>query len=66
MFPPPAGATVVHVIEIWLDAGTPPSGRVVIAPGEEPKPFDGWLQLLRILGDAFAPEPPSGPAAASG
>jgi hypothetical protein len=45
------------MIEIWLDAGPPPSGRVVVAPGEEPKPFDGWLQLLHILGDVLTPEP---------
>jgi hypothetical protein len=58
------------VIEIWLEGRIPPTGRVLVAPGEEPKPFDGWLQLLHILGDAIRPEdvigqePPSGPDAA--
>jgi hypothetical protein len=45
------------VIEIWLDACAPPSGRVIVAPGEEPERFDGWLQLLHILGDVINREP---------
>jgi hypothetical protein len=59
------------VIEIWLDGSFPPTGRVLAAPGAEPQPFDGWLQLLHILGDAIMPvpevaseEPPSEPEAA--
>jgi hypothetical protein len=53
------------MIAIWLDEGLPPSGRVVVSPGEEPQPFDGWLQLLHILGDVIAHEPLSGPAPAT-
>lgn len=52
------------VIEIWLDDSLPPSGRVAAA-GEEPKPFDGWLQLLHILGEVIMREPPSGPEPAT-
>ncbi len=47
------------MIEIWLDGVTPPAGRVVAAPGEEPKPFDGWLQLLHILAGVVTDESPS-------
>lgn len=65
MFLRPPSATVSRVIEIWLDTCQPPSGRVVAAPGEEPEPFDGWLQLLHILGDVVTREPPSGPAPAT-
>lgn len=53
------------VIEIWLDSRTPPSGRVVAAPGKEPELFDGWLQLLHILGDVINCEAASGPAPAT-
>ena len=47
------------MIEIWLDEGPPPAGRVVTAPGEEPREFDGWLQLLHILGEVVMRESPS-------
>jgi hypothetical protein len=53
------------MIEIWLNERLPPSGRVVIAPGEEPMPFDGWLQLLNILGDVITQDQPSGSAPAT-
>jgi hypothetical protein len=49
------------VIEIWLDERLPPSGRVV-SPGEEPQPFDGWLQLLHILGDVITQQAHAEPA----
>jgi hypothetical protein len=45
------------VIAIFLDAYLPPSGRIVAGPGQEPKLFDGWLQLLQILGAAITPAP---------
>ncbi len=48
------------MIEIWLNEGRPPAGRVVTAPGEEPQEFDGWLQLLHILGEIVMQEPSAG------
>ncbi len=47
------------MIEIWLDTHLPPTGNVVIAPGRDPQPFDGWLQLLHILGGVIGPQPTS-------
>lgn len=44
------------MIEIWVDAAQPPAGRVVVAPGDEPRAFAGWIDLLRILADAIAAE----------
>lgn len=42
------------MIEIWVDGGQPPTGRVVAEHGAAPQPFAGWLDLLRILADAIA------------
>lgn len=58
----PAARQSRVVIEIWLDASPPPSGRVVIAGREEEQPFDGWLQLLHILADVINREPHAEPA----
>ena len=33
---------------------------MVVAPGEDPQRFDGWLQLLHILGDVITPPLASG------
>jgi hypothetical protein len=60
MYPAPRSATVVHVIEIWLDASLPPCGHVVVRQEEaEAHPFDGWLQLLHILADVITRQSPS-------
>ncbi len=48
-------ATVVVVIEIWVDTTQPLAGRVVLGD-DPPHPFAGWLQLLGILVDAVTRE----------
>jgi hypothetical protein len=52
------------MIEIWLDSGQPPTGRVVAAAGAAPQPFAGWLDLLRILAESFTPTDGSASASA--
>lgn len=53
------------MIEIWLDPGQPPTGRVVIAAGAPPQAFAGWLDLLRILAEVISPAGGAEPAPAS-
>lgn len=40
------------LIKIWVDDGTIVAGRAELDE-EQPKPFAGWLQLLRILAEAL-------------
>ncbi len=40
-------------IQIDVRVTQPPAGEVCVG-GAEPRPFTGWLQLLRILSDVLA------------
>ena len=48
------------LIKIWVDDGAGVTGRAELGE-EEPKVFAGWLELLRILGEAL-PGPDLGQA----
>jgi hypothetical protein len=50
------------LIKIWRDETPALSGRVTLGEGE-PKRFEGWLQLLRILEELLEPGGTSGAAA---
>ncbi len=65
----------MFMIQIWVETGQPPTGRVSATDGGPARPFVGWLQLLTILAQALPPdaadreEPalrPSGGGAAEG
>ncbi len=47
------------LIRIWRDQTRPLSGRVALEDGE-PRRFEGWLQLLRILAELLEPAGASG------
>jgi hypothetical protein len=48
-----AQETTAVNIDIQVTVRQPPSG-VVSTGDDEPRPFTGWLQLLKILSDALA------------
>jgi hypothetical protein len=52
------------LIRIWRDQTQALSGRVALED-EEPRRFEGWLQLLRILAELLEPAGASGAAAGS-
>jgi hypothetical protein len=45
-------------IEIDVEPGAPPSGAFSLEGGRA-RPFAGWLELLRLLGDAIQLESPA-------
>jgi hypothetical protein len=47
------------LIRIWRDETPTLSGRVALGEGE-PRRFEGWLQLLRILAELLEPGGASG------
>jgi hypothetical protein len=47
------------LIKIWRDETPALSGRVTLGEGE-PRRFEGWLQLLRILAELLEPGGASG------
>jgi hypothetical protein len=47
------------LIRIWRDETQALSGRVALEDGE-PRRFEGWLQLLRILAELLEPARASG------
>jgi hypothetical protein len=53
------------LIRIWRDQSQALSGRVALEDGE-PKRFEGWLQLLRILEELLEPGGTSGAPAGGG
>jgi hypothetical protein len=62
----PGATTLVRMrIEIELAPGPPPSGVVAVEHGPA-RPFTGWLELLRLLGDAVEAQPPPGLAGGDG
>ncbi len=63
MFLEAGPAIVGAMIEIWLDHGQPPTGRVAAPDGAPAQPFVGWLQLLAILAEVFQRDTRAGPAA---
>jgi hypothetical protein len=50
------------LIRIWRDETRALSGRVALED-EEPRRFEGWLQLLRILAELLEPAGASGATA---
>jgi hypothetical protein len=50
------------LIRIWRDDTRALSGRVAVE-NEEPRRFEGWLQLLRILAELLDPGRASGTSA---
>jgi hypothetical protein len=47
------------LIRIWIERGQPLAGTAALE-GREPLPFDGWLELLRVVSELVAATPPSG------
>ncbi len=52
------------MIQIWLDHGQPPTGRVAAPDGAPAQCFVGWLQLLAILAEVFQGDTRDGGTAA--
>ena len=49
------------LIRILIERAQPVAGTAV-TEGQEPLPFDGWLELLRVLSELVTPAAPSGGA----
>ena len=47
------------LIRILIERAQPVAGTAV-TEGQEPLPFDGWLELLRVLSELVTPVAPSG------
>jgi hypothetical protein len=50
------------LIHVWIEGSQPLAGTAAIE-GSEPLRFDGWLELLRVVSELVAAEPPSGTGA---
>ena len=46
------------LIRILIERAQPVAGTAV-TEGQEPLPFDGWLELLRVLSELVTPAAPS-------